>query len=192
MTQIRKEELVKEFAESSLLLTAHGFERIISDGLDAKRIISAAKERKQWLVSNEFLMEFVEDRGDIHVIEQPPPLEERTPIPVIEPVSPAVTPESAQTSGLAVLGPRLDEGRRFLPPGTVRKVVIEVAKPARKIYAKEMESGLQILKDSDVTEKSTCEGKLEDFVEYFNQKYACMRDILRDRENFLGDRKSVV
>jgi DNA polymerase II small subunit len=191
MTQISKEALVKEFAESSLLLTAHGFERIIADGLDAKIIISTAKERKQWLVSNEFLMEFVEDRGDLHVTEQPP-LNERTPIQaiepvqVIEPVSTAVALESGQTSSLTLLEPKLEEARRFLPAGTVRKVVVEVARPSMNIYAKEIESGLQILKDSDVTEKSTCEGKLEDFVEYFNQKYICMRDILRDRENFLG------
>lgn len=51
------------------------------------------------------------------------------------------------------------------------------------IFAKEVESRLHIHTDSDVTGKSTCEGSLDDFVNYFNTKYKILSDILRKRPN---------
>ncbi|MDD5111305.1 MAG: DNA-directed DNA polymerase II small subunit [Candidatus Altiarchaeota archaeon] len=51
----------------------------------------------------------------------------------------------------------------------------------RKILAKEVESRLVIDDATDVTDKSTCDGTIENFVEYFNQRYRTIRDILRER-----------
>ena len=60
---------------------------------------------------------------------------------------------------------------------------VEVSK-SRRIYAKELESRLVIDEKSDVTDKSTCEGMLENFVEYFNQRYGNIRSILRERQEY--------
>lgn len=60
MVQKKKGEIIRKFSENGLLVTSHGFERIIRHSLDADKVIAAAKERRQWLISNEFLIEFVE------------------------------------------------------------------------------------------------------------------------------------
>lgn len=57
---------------------------------------------------------------------------------------------------------------------------VEVVK-TKKVFAKEVESKLVIDEKTDVTDKSTCDGTLENFVEYFNQRYNTIRDILRER-----------
>lgn len=61
-----------------------------------------------------------------------------------------------------------------------KQETVEVVR-SRKIFAKEVESKLVIDDESDVTGKSTCDGTLENFVEYFNNRYSSIRDILRER-----------
>jgi len=60
------------------------------------------------------------------------------------------------------------------------EVVVEKTK---QVYAKEIESELTIHEVSDVTDKSTCSGTLEDFVGYFNTRYRDIKQILRERPN---------
>ncbi len=145
VTQKRKEEIIREFVQNDLILTTHGFERIISHNLEIDGIIKVAKERDLWLVSDEFLTEFVEEKEKEEVLEK--------------------IPETAKREAEEV------------------KVVVERGK---HILAKEIEPELEIFKETDVTGRSTCEGKLEDFVEYFNEKYRNLREIIRNREGYPG------
>lgn len=132
---------MKEFTLNNLLLTTHGFERIIDHNLGISEVIKVAKEKNLWMVSDEFLTEFVDEKGK----EESPKKE--------------AVKEAAE------------------------KVVVE---RGRHIFAKEIDSELEIFKETDVSQKSTCEGKLADFVDYFNEKYRNLRDIIRDRESYLG------
>ena len=176
MVQKRKEEIVKRFSENNVLLTSHAFERIISHSLDVDRVLDAAKERRQWLVSNEFLTEFVVDGYGTPGVNPGPVFQ-----PPVEPLVPA--PEVLHHPVPEMAGVAVTE---VLPPKDVRMDEVIVSRPSKRILAKEMSSGLKIFKDSDVTDKSTCEGKLEDFVEYFNEKYNSLRDIVRNRDSYLG------
>lgn len=159
MTQKRKEEIIKKFVESNILLTTHGFERIISHNLEMEGIIKTAKEKGIWLVSDEFLTEFV-DEGE---------REEK--VEVVESVSESVMQPLLKTPPT---------------PEILEERVQVVVKHSKEIFAKEIESELEIFKETDVTGKSTCEGKLGDFVDYFNEKYEDLKSILRNRENLLG------
>ena len=69
----------------------------------------------------------------------------------------------------------------FLEEFFKKEEPVQVIRRTSAIPAKEIEPQLKINDDSDVTGKSTSSGKLEDFLEYFNQKYVNLRDILKDR-----------
>jgi len=60
------------------------------------------------------------------------------------------------------------------------KVVVE---RGDGIFAKEIDSELIIREDTDVSGRSTSQGRIEDFLEYFNDRYNCLRDILKERQN---------
>jgi len=62
---------------------------------------------------------------------------------------------------------------------------IERVKVERKkhIFAKEIDSELKIHKETDITGRSTCGGLIENFIDYFNQKYDNLREILMKRED---------
>jgi len=62
----------------------------------------------------------------------------------------------------------------------IKKVKVERKK---HIFAKEIDSELKIHKETDITGRSTCEGLIENFMDYFNQKYDNLRKILMNREN---------
>ncbi len=138
-----KEEIIRKFAKQGIVLTSHGFERMISHGIEPDEVISAAKERNVWLVADEFLTEFVDGRGE------------------------------------------RDKGAGA---GTVEEEppqVVSVEK-TRHIFAKEVDSMLEIHEESDVSGKSTCEGLLENFRDYFNCRYDNLRNILGCREGLRG------
>ena len=57
---------------------------------------------------------------------------------------------------------------------------VEVLRTDYKPVSRDIESDLQIsIRDSDVTGKSRCKGKVEDFVTYFNDRFSKMKKILR-------------
>jgi len=55
---------------------------------------------------------------------------------------------------------------------------------SKTVYAKEIDSELRILDEFDVTGKSTCSGTLNDFVEYFQQRYKNTSRMLRERMDY--------
>ncbi len=126
-------DVIRRFEEEDLVLTSHGFKWVLEHKLDPTEVISKAKDKGVWLIADEFLQEFVNDRET----------------------------EDTQT-----------------PPVQIEKT--------KHITAKEIESLLRIQEASDVTGKSTCEGLLENFVDYFNTKYSDLKDILKQRENLRG------
>ncbi len=134
-------EIIKKFADQGIVLTSHGFERIVSHNLNLEEVIFAAKKKNVWLVADEFLREFIDEKN--RELER-----EKAEITEVE----------------------------KLP----KKVQVERKK---HIFAKEIDSELKIHEETDVTGKSTCEGLLENFMDYFNQKYDSLRGILKDREN---------
>jgi DNA polymerase II small subunit len=188
LVQKRKEELLKKFSENGLLVTSHGFERIIGHSLDADRVISLARESRQWLVSNEFLIEYVENgvkkeeavSAPAAVVSIAVPAE---PMPHHAPLTASL--DSAQETQALIVEPppEIPECRR---PAEEARMAVVVEQRGRSIFAKETESQLIISRESDVTGKSTCEGKIEDFVDYFNERYKNLREIIRGRENYLG------
>lgn len=129
----KKQEIVTKFAENGMILTPHGLEKVLSNNLNLDDVLNVAKERNIWLISDEFLTEFV--KGD-------------------------------------------EIGKK--------EKAINRVEWSREIFAKNIDSDLRIFEATDVTGKSTCEGKVDDFVEYFNEKYKNLKEILRDRENLRG------
>ena len=61
---------------------------------------------------------------------------------------------------------------------------VEVSPRSDKIPAKEMKSELVINDKYDVTDKSSCSGKIEDFVTHFNTRYTNMKGVLQERMEF--------
>lgn len=119
-------DIISKFEENGMILTSHGLDRIISNTLNLDEVIKKAKERNVWLISDEFIVEFIDDRF-----------------------------------------------KKFEKDVGLKKT--------KRILSKETDSELKIYKDYDVTGKSTCEGKIEDFLIYFNQKYENIKEILRER-----------
>ena len=187
MVQKRKEEIIKKFSENGLLVTSHGFERIIGHSLDAEKVIFLAKERRQWLVSNEFLIEYVENGVKKEETVSAPAV--ASCVVASEPKishPPSIAPlDSAQETQALIIepSPEIPECRR---PSEEARMEVIVERGKRGIFAKELEPQLIISRESDVTGKSTCEGKIEDFVDYFNERYRNLREIIRGRENYLG------
>lgn len=142
MDNEKKTEIVRKFSDSGVIMTSHGFDRVITHNLNTDEVLKVAGDRRVWLITDEFLTEFVNGFRKIQTLEQKEEL----------------NPENLT-------------------------VKIERTK---QVFAKEIDSELRIHEDTDVTGRSTCEGKLADFFEYFNQKYELLREILRNRENLLG------
>ncbi|HIE33601.1 MAG TPA: hypothetical protein EYP86_00470, partial [Candidatus Altiarchaeales archaeon] len=141
-----KEKIIKKFAENNLVLTSLGFERILINKIDPEEIIVEAKKEDQWLVSDEFIQEYIDGRrGESEKVEK--------------------------------------ENKRTRKEKTPETVVIE---KKRHIVAKEIDSELVIHEETDVTGKSTCEGVIENFLEYFNSKYNNLKEILQRRQNLSG------
>jgi len=184
LVQKRKEDIIRKFSESGLLVTTHGFERILAHSLDADKVIFVAKERKQWLVSNEFLIEYMEDSGkkeEAVSVSCPSTVGLPQPEPVI---AHSETLEPAEKKESLIIEPPayIPECKR--PAEEARLAVI--VERSKNIYAKGITSQLIISRESDVTDKSTCGGKIEDFVDYFNEKYKNLREIIKGRETYLG------
>jgi len=131
LVDFEDDELARKFAENGMILSSGGFDRISHHGLDADEVLSVAKERNLWLVTDEFLQEFVPEKREV-------------------------------------------------------KEEVTVERPKKSIFAKEIDSELKIFRESDVTKRSTCEGKIEDFLEYFGNKYQNLRGILRERDVLKG------
>ncbi|OYT27441.1 MAG: DNA polymerase II [Candidatus Altiarchaeales archaeon ex4484_96] len=111
---------IKKFEDEGLILTSRGLEKIRESHLNPDEIIEKAKEKNMWLLSDEFIIEYIQLKD--------------------KPV-----------------------------------------KKTKKIVAKENDSQLEIDENFDVTGKSTCEGKIEDFLDYFNQRYENTKKILLNR-----------
>ncbi|MFH1789068.1 MAG: hypothetical protein ABH834_06785, partial [Candidatus Altiarchaeota archaeon] len=54
----------------------------------------------------------------------------------------------------------------------------------RTVYARDLESRLEVLDATDVSGKSTCDGDMEDFLACFTAKYDNMGKIIRERMNY--------
>ena len=127
---MQRAKISAEFSKNNLLVSSEGFEKIIKEKIDVAKVILAAKEKNVWLVTDEFLQEFVVE-----------------------------------------------------PPKEEKEEKVEIIRKGRDIPAKDIEADIKIDTDSDVTGKSTSEGVIENFVEYFNQKYTELARILRGRPN---------
>jgi DNA polymerase II small subunit len=60
----------------------------------------------------------------------------------------------------------------------------EIHPKKRRYFAEEYDIKINILKD--VTNKSTCQGVLKDFVQYFNDRYRTLKKMLRQRKELGG------
>jgi len=62
ITEQTKKEIIKKFMSNGLLLTSHGFEEFMKnkDKLVVDNVISTAKDKGIFLISDEFLKEFIE------------------------------------------------------------------------------------------------------------------------------------
>jgi DNA polymerase II small subunit len=70
---------------------------------------------------------------------------------------------------------------------TSEKKDVCIEKPgdsSRPPKACEIESILRIHEESDVSGKSTCSGKIEDFIGYFRTRYANIREIIKERPEY--------
>ncbi len=119
--------VTSKLAENGLLVSSHGFEDLVENGIDVDGMIKIAKERNVWLITDEFIMEFI-------------------------------------------------KAKETLEPK------VEVVK-TKHILAKDIEPELVIYEQSDVSDKSSCEGTVDDFVKHFNQRYSKIARILRERVN---------
>lgn len=63
------------------------------------------------------------------------------------------------------------------------KPKVEVVK-TKRVFAEEVDSRLEVITESDVSGKSTCDGHVEDFIGHFNKRYKNISRILRERISF--------
>ncbi len=171
MKNEEKTEILKKFSDCGAIITSHGFDRIITHNLNTEEILKTIKDRKVWLITDEFLVEFV--NGFRKETEKEGLRSEKS-LDSRDVETPTESTELFQDKETRSQG---------FESKAVEKVKVE---RTNHILAKEIDSELKIHENSDVTGRSTCEGKLDDFVEYFNQKYKNLREIIRDRESFLG------
>ncbi|MEE8167903.1 MAG: DNA-directed DNA polymerase II small subunit [Candidatus Hydrothermarchaeales archaeon] len=59
---------------------------------------------------------------------------------------------------------------------------VVVQRPRKRALAEEYEAELEIRRDKDITKKSFSEGKLQSFLDYFNDRYDKLAKILRNRD----------
>ncbi|MCL2712347.1 MAG: DNA-directed DNA polymerase II small subunit [Methanomassiliicoccaceae archaeon] len=64
----------------------------------------------------------------------------------------------------------------FLSGDVLKKEITEPVAPKNK-----SQHDISVIKGSDVTGESTCEGKVDDFSKYFMSRYNAIRDLLRNR-----------
>jgi len=130
-----QDAITDKFIQNELVLTTHAFSLITQNGIDVDRVIQKAKDSKVWLITHEFLDEFVAPHK--HTAEEKPS-------------------------------------------------TIKVERETKKIFAKEISSELKISEEIEITGRSTCSGKIDDFLEYFNQRYSNLRNVLKERPNMRG------
>ncbi|MEM4347886.1 MAG: DNA-directed DNA polymerase II small subunit [Candidatus Altiarchaeota archaeon] len=128
--------IIEKFAKNNLILTTHAFNAIIKNGIDIDLIIERAISERQWLITQEFIEEFV------------------------------IKEEKVK--------------------GEIEKQKVEVIRPSKKIFSEEISSELKISNKKEISGNSTCSGKIEDFLEYFNQKYNNLASVIRERPNMAG------
>ncbi|OYT54020.1 MAG: DNA polymerase II [Candidatus Altiarchaeales archaeon ex4484_2] len=117
------EDIIKKFEDEGIILTSRALGKIRDNSMKPDVVIEKARERNVWLISDEFIVEFIEQK----------------------------------------------------------KKKDKPVKKTKKIPAKERDSELKINEDFDVTGKSTCEGRIEDFLGYFNHKYENIKSVLKER-----------
>jgi len=152
MDDLQKKNIVVKFSENGLIISSHGFERILQNNLNIDDVIKKAREREIWLITDEFIQESVVSTK-----------KERYG---------AVLPKKAFYK---------EKPKQEIVEEKKTDVIVERTKP---IFAKEIEPQLKIFDYTDVTEKSSCEGTLENFVEYFNEKYKSLSEIVREHMNY--------
>ncbi len=144
----RKTEVVSKITREDLIVGASCLDKILSHNLDIDAIIQKAKQEKTWLITSEFIDEYVLNTR-----------EER--LSLITPKDDSITDSET----------------------TVGESVVEVLK-SKKNTPCDIESQLVIHEDRDVSGKSTCEGKITDFIKYFNSRYNDAKKILGERVEY--------
>ncbi|MFH1403180.1 MAG: DNA-directed DNA polymerase II small subunit [Candidatus Altiarchaeota archaeon] len=144
----RKRGIAYQFTQNGLIIGAACIDKIISCNLDVDEIIGRSRENNIWLVTSEFIDEYVLDSKEEKLC--------------------VVSPEPET---LSEAGPKAGES------------VVEVVR-SRKPSASDIEAELVIHDKSDVTGKSTCEGKVEDFIDYFNTRYSNVKGVLQNRVEY--------
>lgn len=128
----KEERIVRKFEKNGILLTTHCFEKILENNLDVDSIINEALKRGVWLLTEEFIIEFMNSK----------------------------------------LKEKEEKEKHFI-----------VLRKGKEIPAKEVDAELKIYKESEISGKSSCEGKIEDFITYFNDRYNNIKEILKERQN---------
>jgi DNA polymerase II small subunit len=147
---MEESEIVEIFSKHSLVLTTHGFNKIIEENLNFEEVIRRAKETDVWLVTHEFIEEFTLRKGEKE--------------------------EDTKEKEEEIREEKKEE----------KEETVVVRRKTPSIVAKELDAHLKIYDESDVTGKSSCSGKIEDFLDYFNQKYENLQRILQERYNLKG------
>ncbi len=179
MILLRTEEgIARKFAEKGIILSSGGLDRISEHELDINEILRVAKDRNLWLVTDEFLQEFVPDEKKVEGVGEGRvgSIDEKRVEGVGEKKVEGIDKEGAGGTGI-------DQGKSSTEN---EREKIHVERPGKSIFAKEIDSELKIFEERDITKRSTCEGRIEDFVGYFNRKYQNIREILRDRDVLRG------
>ena len=149
-------EVSIKFSENGIIVGAGAFKRIMDCGLPVDEIISKAKESKIWFLDEQFLEEYV-----------------------------IVTKEDKKACKDLEAKARDQEARDLAQQeGREPPPAVDVSRPTKDIPAKGMESRLVINEKSDVTGKSTCSGSIDDFVDYFNARYAATKGVLQERMEY--------
>lgn len=135
-------------------------DQIREEGLDPAEIIAEAKRENVWFVNDDFLDRFIEEEEEIEAATEDLTGEEET-LPPSDKPQIEKGPSPQEDAGIPV------SVERGSPPA-----------------AKDIESRLTIKTESDVTGRSTSDGSIESFTDYFTDKYESLKSVLTERMNF--------
>ncbi len=167
-------ELVQKFMERDMHLTPKAVEKMQkSSKSDIEEIISDLKER--------------EDRPSIvndKVIDQILNSEEAIPSSTTK--RPSEKSETKETEQCQKSGEESKKKQTKSRSVTTGDETVDEAEPefsdSEEIEESEIDSDIEIIRD--ITGKSTSEGKVEDYVQLFRNRYEKLNDIVRAREGF--------
>ncbi|MFH1721756.1 MAG: DNA-directed DNA polymerase II small subunit [Candidatus Altiarchaeota archaeon] len=160
-----KKGIVKRFSSEALIASPECVEKIVKLELDLDEIIREARSEGILFVSDEFLERFIETEEEIEAASEEITVQKEGSIGSAAPGEPKKASTPGEEGGIEAEG-QADSGESIFIP------------------AKQMESRLEIKTDSDVTNKSTSDGSIENFLEYFNKKFELAKSIIQQRMNF--------